>query len=340
MNKNILCTGSAGFIGTNFIKYLFNLSEFKGKIVNLDKLTYAAQPDNLNDIKKIYSEEDYLFIKGDINDRDLIEHILYTHKIDIIVNFAAESSVDKSLLDANDFLNSNIIGVYNLLEACKTIWNENKKGYGNKLIIQVGTDECFVQENLETSATETSAYNPHNIYAATKASADHIAMSYFHTYDMPISLIHMSNNYGLYQHNEKFIPTIINNIINKKEIPIYGDGKNRRQWIFVEDACDAIWKIINKGTPGESYNIGGNDELNNLSVVQMICDIYDELYPVSDMPPYNKGIHNIRFVKDRTGHDFRYNINCDKIKKELGWIPKTELVDGLKKTIKWYVENK
>ena len=336
--KNILVTGGMGFICTNFIKYLFNNPEFTGKIVNLDKLTYAAQPDNLKDVQDFYSDEDYVFVKGDINDRDLVEHTLYTHKIDVVVNFAAESSVDKSLLGADDFLNSNIIGVYNLLEACKTIWNE-QGGFENKLFIQVSTDECFVQENLESFATEESAYNPHNMYAATKASANHIAMSYYHTYNLPIILTYMSNNYGLYQHNEKFIPTIINNIINGKEIPVYGNGTNRRQWLFVEDACDAFWKIIDKGTPGESYNISDDNEMDNVNIVQTICDIYDELYPVTDMPPYNKGMHEIRFVKDRVGHDFRYNINYDKIKK-LGWSPKTKLKDGLIKTIKWYVENK
>jgi dTDP-glucose 4,6-dehydratase len=329
--NNILVTGGCGFLGINFIKYLFDLSAFKGNIVNIDKLTYAAQPGNLKDIEYIFGEQgskNYTFIKGDINDRDLIEHTLYTHKIDVVVNFAAESSVDKSLLGAGEFLNSNIIGVYNLLESCKAIWGEDK----NKLLIQIGTDECWIQEQTGTFSIEDSPYNPHNIYAATKASADYIAMSYFHTHGIPVILTHLSNNYGPYQHNEKFIPTVINNIINRKEIPVYGNGKNMRQWLFVEDTCEALWLIILKGIAGESYNIGGAREEENIELVKKICDLYDELC--------EKQIHNIRFVEDRKGHDFRYCISYEKIKEELGWIPTTKLKEGLIKTIKYYKNEK
>ena len=327
--NNILVTGGCGFIGTNFIKYLFDIPVFKGKVVNIDKLTYAAQPGNLKDIDYIFGSKDYIFIQGDINDRDLVEHTLYTHEIDIVVNFAAESSVDKSLLGAEEFLRTNVNGVYNLMESCKAIWGEKCE---NKLFIQIGTDEVWVQGKLDTCATENSPYNPHNIYAATKASADHIAMSYFHTYDIPVINTHFSNNYGPYQHNEKFIPTIINNIINKKEIPIYGNGTNRRQWVFVEDVCEALWLVILKGVAGELYCIGGADEMDNVHVVQTTCDIYDEVY--------GEQIHNIKFVEDRKGHDFRYCIDYHKIMSELGWTPNTRLKDGLIKTIKYYKNDK
>lgn len=324
--NNVLVTGGCGFIGTNFIKYLFDTPAFKGDIVNLDKLTYAAQPGNLKDIEHVFGGKagSYTFIKGDINDRDLVEYILYTHKIDIVVNFAAESSVDKSLLGADDFLNSNINGVYNLLESCKAVWGEDKE----KLFIQIGTDEVWVQEQVESVAYENSPYNPHNIYAATKASADFIAMSYFHTYGIPVILTHLSNNYGLYQHNEKLIPTVINKILNKQEIPVYGDGKNRRQWLFAEDTCEALWLIILKGIAGQFYNISGLDEVENIELIRSMCNLYDELYGAE--------AHYIKFVEDRKGHDFRYCISHDKIKEELGWTPKTGLKDGLIKTFNWY----
>ena len=332
MNNRILVTGGAGFIGSNFIRYILT-NTADTYIVNLDLLTYAGSLENL---RTIVPTERYKFIKGDIRDQALVENILSAYKIDTIVNFAAETHVDRSILNPDTFITTNINGTFSLLEASRKIWLD-----GNDDIItrfhHVSTDEVFgALEPNELAFNETTPYNPNSPYSASKASSDHLVRAYNRTYGLPISISNCSNNYGRFQFPEKLIPLIILNALQNKPLPIYGDGKQIRDWIYVEDHCDAIWKIITKGKSGETYVVGAGNQPTNLEIVKMICDILDEEL---NLPKEESRNNLIKFVTDRPGHDRRYAMDIRKINKDLDWYPKHEISGGLKKTVKWYLHS-
>ncbi len=335
--NNILVTGGAGFIGSNFIRYMFEETGFRGKIVNADKLTYAGDKSNLNDIEKKYGGERYFFSKTDICIREDINKIFKKFKIDTVVHFAAESHVDRSIAGPEDFIRTNIVGTFVLLEAAREFWTPGKKN----LFHHISTDEVYGSLGTEGYFLETTPYDPKSPYSASKASSDHLVRAYANTYKLPVTLSNCSNNYGPYQYPEKLIPLIIHQAIEGEALPVYGDGANIRDWLYVKDHCSAIWKILSNGRSGETYNIGGNSEMKNIEVVRGICDIMDRVYPVSKNPgSFCKKSYSelIKFVTDRPGHDKRYAINCEKIKKELGWEPSVSFNSGLESTVRWYIK--
>ena len=330
--KNILVTGGAGFIGSNFIRYLLS-TEKEIRIVNLDLLTYAGSLENLNSLPNV---EQYQFIQGDICNQELIEDILSKHKIDTIVHFAAESHVDRSIVGPRAFIQTNINGTFNLLEAARKIWlsdcDRNEVRFHH-----ISTDEVFGTLAPDDSPfCETTPYAPNSPYAASKASSDLLVRAYAHTYKLPITISNCSNNYGPFQFPEKLIPLIILNAVNGKPLPIYGDGQQIRDWLFVEDHCSAIWQVIQYGKNGESYNIGGENQMTNLEIVQEICSLLDEAFPNSGYTPHNR---LIKFVTDRPGHDRRYAMNINKIKSDLGWSPQYSFSKGLRDTVQWYLNH-
>jgi len=329
---NILVTGGAGFIGSNFIQLVLN-SGFNGKIVNLDKLTYAADLNNLNAIK---DAKNYHFIQGDICDNDLVNQIFNDYNIDNVIHFAAESHVDNSISGPKAFIETNINGTFCLLENCRKYWIDKplhrKLGFENARFHHVSTDEVYGTLGETGYFTENTPYQPNSPYSASKAASDHLVRSYHHTYGLNIVITNCSNNYGAFQHSEKLIPTIIRKALHNEPIPIYGNGQNVRDWLFVEDHCSAIWEVFNKAKEGETYNIGGNKEQKNLDIAYKICSILDVL-----LPKENKYSEQITFVNDRPGHDFRYAIDATKIKNDLNWVAKTKFDDGLKKTIEYYI---
>ena len=322
--QNILVTGGAGFIGSNFIHYLLE-KDPEINIYNLDLLTYSGNLENLQDIQ---DNKNYYFFQDDISNRYMVRYILLEYNIDTICNFAAETHVDRSILDPSKFIQTNIIGTYDLLEMVR---QTNPKIHFH----HISTDEVFgtLKEN-EFSWNEECPYQPKSPYSASKASSDHLVRAYGLTYGIPITITNCSNNYGPYQYPEKLIPVIILNALNNKPLPIYGDGLQIRDWLYVEDHCDAIYKVIQNGTIGESYNIGGNNQPTNLEIVTTICDLLDEFIPIDK---FHKEL--ITFVKDRPNHDRRYAMDIIKISKELGWKPKYNLKDGLRKTVEWYLDN-
>jgi dTDP-glucose 4,6-dehydratase len=324
--KNILVTGGSGFIGANFILYLFR-NDIKANIINIDKLTYAGNPENL---KSIEDKENYFFYKNDICDYESIEKIFIKHNIDCVVHFAAESHVDRSIHGPKEFINTNIIGTFNLLEICRKQWNNTE----DKLFHHISTDEVYGSLDETGYFYENTAYSPRSPYSASKAASDHLVSAYSHTYNLPITISNCSNNYGPYQFPEKLLPLIIMNIKEKKPLPVYGDGKNIRDWLYVEDHCSAILKIIQCGIIGETYNIGGENEWENIKLVQEVCKIMDR-----KIPHDTKYETLIEYVKDRPGHDRRYAINCDKIKMQLKWTQSVDFATGLEKTIDWYLSN-
>lgn len=336
---SILVTGGAGFIGTNFIRYLLNNNladkhRFTGAIVNLDALTYAGNPENLSDVSAAV-EERYRFVRGDIADRELVERILREEAIDTIVHFAAESHVDRSIHGPAAFIRTNVLGTFSLLEAARAVWSQNGTFRDDVVFHHVSTDEVFGSLGATGYFTESTAYDPRSPYSASKASSDHIVRAYYSTYGMPIVITNCSNNYGPYQFPEKLIPVMILNIKERKPLPIYGDGKNVRDWVYVEDHNAAVWSVIRNGGLGESYNIGGDNEWENLRLVQALCDIVsDELG--RDVEETRK---LVTFVADRPGHDQRYAIDCSKIKRELGWRQHVTFEEGLRRTVRWYLEN-
>lgn len=325
----ILVTGGAGFIGSNFIKYM--LSKYKDyKIINLDKLTYAGNLENLKDVE---DNPNYTFIKGDICDKELVEEI-FSQDIDYVVNFAAESHVDRSIMDPEIFVKTNVLGTVTLLNAAKKAWEQRDSFKEGKKFLQVSTDEVYGSLGETGYFTENTPLDPHSPYSSSKAAADLIVKAYYDTYKMPINITRCSNNYGPYQFPEKLIPLMINNCLNKKPLPVYGDGLNVRDWLYVEDHCKAIDLVLHKGRIGEIYNIGGNNEKTNIEIVKLIVSyIHDNVDPTVDESL-------ITFVADRKGHDRRYAIDATKIKEELGWYPETKFEDGIKKTIEWYLKNK
>jgi dTDP-glucose 4,6-dehydratase len=327
--RSMLVTGGAGFIGSNFIRHVLTYHP-DIQIINLDKLTYAGSLEYLKDLPH---EERYHFIQGDIVDRKLVQHILLHHKIDTIVHFAAESHVDRSIAAPAAFIETNILGTFTLLEAARHHWFEVENCEPSLCRFHhISTDEVFGSLNPEDPLfTEKTSYQPRSPYSASKASSDHLVNAYHHTYGLPITMTNCSNNYGPNQHAEKFIPTVIRSCFNEKPIPIYGNGSNIRDWLYVEDHCSGIMAVILRGKVGESYNIGGNNEWENLALATYICKEMDKLYP-------EKAPHTslMQFVTDRAGHDFRYAIDTTKIKNELGWQPKETLETGIIKTIQHY----
>jgi dTDP-glucose 4,6-dehydratase len=334
MFSRILVTGGAGFIGSNFIRTILR-TQPEVFVVNLDLLTYAGSLENL---KELPSLDRYVFTKGDICDQTLVEDLLRDYKIDAVVHFAAESHVDRSILGPAEFIQTNILGTFSLLEAVRKIWlGECKADASTVRFHHISSDEVFGSLTADAPAfVETTPYSPNSPYAASKASSDHLVRAYSHTYGLPITLTNCSNNYGPYQFPEKLIPLMILNALEGKPMPIYGDGKQIRDWLFVEDHCAAVWQVLQHGRIGESYNVGGNNQPTNLEIIDAVCDILDELQPGSPYRPHS-GLK--KSVTDRPGHDRRYAMNIHKIGLELGWKPNHTLNEGLMKTVRWYLDH-
>ena len=330
----ILITGGAGFIGGNFVLDWLHDPKAEG-IVNLDKLTYAG---NLATLDSIKSDPRHIFVHGDIGDKELIAKLLKEHQPRAIVNFAAESHVDRSIHGPAEFVQTNIVGTFNLLECARIYWNaldESKKAAFR--FHHVSTDEVYGSlSNTAPAFTETHPYEPNSPYSASKAASDHLVRAWFHTYGLPVITSNCSNNYGPYHFPEKLIPLVILNALNSKPLPIYGDGQQVRDWLYVGDHCAAIREVLAKGQLGETYNIGGWNEKANIDVVKTICQILDELKPRVDKKSYAE---QITFVKDRPGHDRRYAIDASKINRELGWRPAETFDTGIRKTVQWYLDN-
>lgn len=330
--KAILVTGGAGFIASNFIPYF--LEENKNiRVVNIDKLTYAG---SLSNLKEIENHKNYTFIEGDICDRDLIEKLFEKYKFKGVIHFAAESHVDNSITNPGVFIETNIVGTFNLLDVAKGYWmetNKIKEGFEDCRFHHISTDEVYGTLGETGLFTEKTPYAPNSPYSASKASSDFIVRSYYHTYGMNVVTTNCSNNYGPKQHNEKLIPTIIRKALSGESIPIYGDGKNIRDWLYVLDHCKGIELVYKTGETGETYNIGGRNERDNLYIVDTICKILDEIKP--SKKSYKE---QITFVKDRPGHDFRYAIDASKIETELEWKADENFESGIRKTIDWYLK--
>jgi dTDP-glucose 4,6-dehydratase len=332
--KHVLVTGGAGFIGSNFIHYLL-AHEPELRIVNLDALTYAGSLENLKDLP---DPSHYTFVQGDICDRSLVDRIFSEHKIDTVVHFAAESHVDRSILDPGVFAQTNVMGTFNLLEAARQAWLVDKTLPLEEVRFHhVSTDEVFgTLSKEEPPFEEDTPYAPRSPYAASKASSDHFVRAYYTTYGLPISISNCSNNYGPRQFPEKLIPLMVLNAINGKPLPVYGDGMQIRDWLYVDDHCEGIWKVVTQGRVGETYCIGGDNQPPNIEIVKTICQILDELQPESAFTPHEK---LITYVQDRPGHDRRYDIKINKIEKELNWMPSRDLQQGLRDTVQWYLDN-
>ena len=326
--QNVLVTGGAGFIGANFVRYLLRV-EPTVQITNLDLLTYAGALENL---KNLADPARHIFIQGDICDAELVNRLMIDYAIDTVIHFAAESHVDRSILEPGAFIQTNIVGTFNLLEAAKTVWAGDFSG---KRFHHVSTDEVFGSLAPASPAfSEKTPYDPRSPYSASKASSDHLVRAYFHTYGLPVTITNCSNNYGPYQFPEKLIPLIILNAVQGKPLPIYGDGRQIRDWLYVEDHCEAIALVARAGCLGETYNVGGGNQPYNLDLVHEICAILNELRP-ADMP-YERLITH---VADRPGHDRRYAMDISKIRHDLGWMPRHDIEGGLRETVKWYLAN-
>jgi dTDP-glucose 4,6-dehydratase len=327
--RSLMVTGGAGFIGSNFVRYW--LDKYPGdRLVNLDALTYAG---HLESLEGIQASSNYRFVHGNITDQALVERILAEEAIDTVVNFAAESHVDRSITSPGAFIVTNVQGVFSLLEAAKSVWKEFSP---SQRFLHVSTDEVYGSlKPGEPAFTETHSYAPNSPYSASKAAADHLVRAYHKTYGMPVLTTNCSNNYGPYQFPEKLIPVTILKALAGEPIPVYGDGKNIRDWLFVEDHCRGLDAVIEGGVPGQVYNIGGDNEWQNIDIVQLICDRLDELQP-------RAGSYRelISFVSDRPGHDRRYAIDATKIHRELGWAPGHDFRAGIEKTIQWYLANR
>ena len=331
--KKILVTGGAGFIGSNFIPYFIE-SNPDYHLVNLDLLTYAG---NLGNVQEVENHPRYTFVKGDICDREFVDNLFQKHQFHDVIHFAAESHVDNSISGPEAFIKTNVLGTFNLLDAARNLWmkgpNEYKVDYENARFHHVSTDEVYGTLGETGLFEETTPYAPNSPYSASKAGSDMIVRSYFHTYGMNVVTTNCSNNYGPKQHNEKLIPTIIRKALTGENIPIYGDGKNVRDWLYVLDHCKGIELAFKTGRAGETYNIGGRNERNNLYIVDKVCSILDEMKP-KQLGSYKE---QITFVKDRPGHDMRYAIDASKIENELGWKADENFETGIVKTIEWYI---
>lgn len=327
--KTYLVTGGAGFIGSNFIYYMLGKYE-DIRIINLDKLTYAGNLENLRGIEK---DSRYTFVQCDICDKEKVNEIFEQNDIDYVVNFAAESHVDRSIKEPEIFVKTNVLGTLNLLNGAKTAWEIGEGFKPGKKFLQVSTDEVYGSLGAEGFFMETTPLDPHSPYSASKTGADLLVKAYSDTFNMPVNITRCSNNYGPYQFPEKLIPLIINNCLNKKSLPVYGDGLNVRDWLYVEDHCKAIDMVVNNGKCGEVYNIGGHNERTNIQIIKTIIQY------VKENVDGTVGEDLIKYVEDRKGHDKRYGIDPNKIKEELGWYPETTFEVGIKKTIKWYLDN-
>jgi dTDP-glucose 4,6-dehydratase len=328
MNKTIIITGGAGFIGSHVVRRFLNLYP-SYRIVNIDCLTYAGNLKNLVDVER---EDSYTFVKANITDSSHIETIFAEYRPDGIIHLAAESHVDRSILDPLSFIKTNIEGTVNLLNAARKVWANNFQG---KLFYHISTDEVYGSLGAEGLFTETTAYDPRSPYSASKASSDHLVRAYHHTYNLPVVISNCSNNYGPNQFPEKLIPLAINNIKSSKPIPVYGKGENVRDWLYVEDHASAIDTIFHKGKVGETYNVGGNNEWQNIELIRLLCRVMDS--KLGRQPGESEKL--ITFVTDRAGHDLRYAIDSSKIQAELGWSPRVDFPAGLEKTVDWYLAN-
>ena len=329
--KTILVTGGAGFIGVNFIRFLFGKAGFDGRVVNLDALTYAGNPESLADIDVSLGGKRYFFEKADIRDREAVDAVFARYKPDAVVHFAAESHVDRSILGPADFVTTNVMGSFTLLEAARTAWGDRK----DVLFHHISTDEVYGSLGETGFFTEETSYDPRSPYSASKAGSDHLVMAYHHTYGLPVTLSNCSNNYGPYQFPEKLIPLMILNMLEGKALPVYGDGKNIRDWLYVEDHNSAVWTIMRKGEAGRSYNIGGENEWENSRLLSRLIEIVAE-ETGKDAEAYRS---LITYVKDRPGHDRRYAIDCSRLKTELGWRQEHGFDEGLRATVRWYLSN-
>jgi dTDP-glucose 4,6-dehydratase len=332
--KKILVTGGAGFIGSNFIRYVL-AHEPEAVIINLDVLTYAGSLENLKDLP---DPDRHVFVQGDICDREKVDRLLRLYGINTIVHFAAETHVDRSILGPGQFIQTNVVGTFTLLEAARQYWLAEKIFPPDEVRFHhISTDEVYgTLAPGEPAWTEETPYAPNSPYSASKAASDHLVRAYGHTYGLPYSITNCSNNYGPYQFPEKLIPLMIMNALGGKPLPVYGDGGQIRDWLYVEDHCEAIWLTVTKGKPGQTYNIGGGSQPKNLAVVHQMCAILDELLPESTYTPHSS---LIRFVEDRPGHDRRYAIDIRKINHDLGWQPRHSLGEGLYHTVEWYLNH-
>ena len=343
---NILVTGGAGFIGSNFIHYLFNMSavdsglftdaDFDGTVVNVDCLTYAGNLESLADVEAKFGGKRYFFEKADITDRPQIERIFKQYNIDTVIHFAAESHVDRSILGPEAFVKTNVMGTFTLLDVARNFWkNADGSIRDDVLFHHISTDEVYGSLGPTGYFTETTPYDPRSPYSASKASSDHLVMAYFHTYGLPVTLSNCTNNYGPYQFPEKLLPLMISNIRDGKKLPVYGKGDNIRDWIYVEDHNRAVWLIVKNGVTGQKYNIGGENEWQNIKLLHKVIEL--------TASKINKSVDDVEktitYVTDRPGHDKRYAIDCSKIKKELGWQRKMTFEQGLEATVNWYLTN-
>jgi dTDP-glucose 4,6-dehydratase len=332
---NLLITGGAGFIGSNLIHHVIDLPEI-ARLINLDCLTYAGHLENL---KKVSRHPKYVFEKIDLRDKAAVLQVVPKYEITHVMHLAAESHVDRSITGPGDFVHTNIVGTFHLLEACRAFWLENAaqkgKPAGTFRFHHVSTDEVYGSLGPTGYFTENTPYAPNSPYSSSKASSDLLVRAYHHTYGLPAVITNCSNNYGPFQFPEKLIPVVIQSVLARKPIPIYGDGLNVRDWLYVRDHAEALWQVLARGKNGETYNIGGHNEWANLHIVQLICDLIDELAPQAG----GNSRKLMTFVKDRPGHDRRYAIDATKIKNELGWVPAHTFEQGIRETVKWYLEN-
>jgi dTDP-glucose 4,6-dehydratase len=329
---NILISGGSGFIGSNFIRFLLEKApDFTGRIINLDILTYAGNAGSLRDIEDRFGGERYFFERGDICDRVLVESLFEEYDIDTVIHFAAESHVDRSILGPGAFVRTNVTGTFTLLDVARAAWEKRQ----DTLFHHVSTDEVYGSLGETGFFTEVTPYDPRSPYSASKAASDHLVMAYGHTYGLPVTLTNCSNNYGPYQFPEKLIPLMILNMLEGKPLPVYGDGKNIRDWLYVEDHNAAVWAVVQKGAAGEKYNIGGENEWENIRLLHSLIEIVSAKAGLD----VEKVRSTITYVKDRPGHDRRYAIDCSKIKQELGWERGVSFEDGLGRTVDWYLSN-
>ena len=324
----LLITGGAGFIGSNVIHHVIDQAEVE-VLVNLDCLTYAG---HLANLEKISSHHKYAFEKVDLRDKLAVLELVQRHSITHVMHLAAESHVDRSITGPGDFIHTNVVGTFNLLEACRTLWKEVSS---RQRFHHVSTDEVYGSLGQTGLVTEKTPYAPNSPYSASKAASDMLVRAYHHTYGLPTLITNCSNNYGPYQFPEKLIPVVIQSVLARQPVPVYGDGMNVRDWLYVRDHAEALWQVLNRGKVGETYNIGGHNEWANLRIVELICDLIDELAPGSG----GNSRKLITFVKDRPGHDRRYAIDAGKIQKELGWVPAHKFEQGIRETVQWYLDN-
>jgi dTDP-glucose 4,6-dehydratase len=328
--QTILVTGGCGFIGVNFIRYVLEETAFEGRIVNVDKLTYAGNPLSLEDTATRAGNR-YVFERADICDRDAMARVMDAYDVSMVVHFAAESHVDRSIVRPDDFIQTNIHGTYTLLQLARERMDRLA------LFHHVSTDEVFGSLGETGFFTEETPYQPNSPYSASKAASDHLVRAYHHTYGLPVTMSNCSNNYGPFQFPEKLIPLMILNALEGKALPVYGDGKNVRDWLYVRDHCVAIWDIMQRGEKGRTYNVGGRNEMENIRVVETICDLLDDMAGPLDAHSSRRAL--ITYVKDRPGHDRRYAIDCARMESELGWTPDESFDTGIRKTIQWYLDH-